>query len=51
MSTVKVNAITNFFAGIHDDGLCCLTCTAEYQEFQDYLKNGGQLQDADCNVR
>jgi hypothetical protein len=38
------------FARIDDDGLCRLTCTAEHQEFQDYLKNGGELQDADGNV-
>ena len=38
------------FARIDDDGLCRLTCTAEHPPFQDYLKNGGQLQDADGNV-
>ena len=38
------------YARIDDDGLCRLTCTEEYPEFQDYLKNGGQLQDADGNL-
>jgi hypothetical protein len=38
------------FARIDDDGLCRLTCTAEHQEFQDHLKNGAELQDADGNV-
>ena len=38
------------FARIDDDGLCRLTCTAEHQEFQQHLKNGGELQDADGNV-
>jgi hypothetical protein len=41
---------TQIFARIDDDGLCRLTCTAEHQEFQDHLKNGGELQDADGNV-
>jgi hypothetical protein len=38
------------FARIDDDGLCRLTCTAEHQEFQQHVKNGGELQDADGNV-
>ena len=38
------------YARIDDDGLCRLTCTAEHPPFQDYLKNGGQLQDADGNL-
>ncbi len=38
------------YARIDDDGLCRLTCTAEHQEFQQHLKNGGELQDADGNV-
>ena len=38
------------FARIDDDGLCRVTCVAENPEFQDYLKNGGELQDADGNV-
>ena len=40
----------NIFARIDDDGKCRLTCVAENPEFQDYLKNGGELQDADGNV-
>jgi hypothetical protein len=38
------------FARIDDDGLCRVTCIAEHPEFQEYLKNGGELQDADGNV-
>ena len=38
------------FARIDDDGKCRVTCVAENPEFQEYLKNGGQLQDADGNV-
>jgi len=38
------------FARIDDDGLCRVTCIAENSEFQDHLKNGGELQDADGNV-
>jgi hypothetical protein len=38
------------FARIDDDGLCRVTCVAENPEFQEYLKNGGELQDADGNV-
>jgi hypothetical protein len=38
------------FARIDDDGLCRLTCIAEHQEFQQHVKNGGELQDADGNV-
>ena len=45
-----VNGEQQIYARIDDDGLCRLTCTAEHQEFQDHLKNGGELQDADGNV-
>ena len=38
------------FARIDDDGLCRVTCIAENPEFQDHLKNGGELQDSDGNV-
>jgi hypothetical protein len=38
------------FARIDGDGLCRETCIAEHPPFQEYLKNGGQLQDADGNV-
>jgi hypothetical protein len=38
------------FGRIDDDGLCRVTCVAENPEFQEYLKNGGELQDADGNV-
>jgi hypothetical protein len=38
------------YARIDDDGLCRITCVAENPEFQEYLKNGGELQDQDGNV-
>lgn len=38
------------FGRIDDDGLCRVTCVAENPEFQEYLKNGGELQDQDGNV-
>lgn len=38
------------FARIDDDGLCRVTCIAENPEFQEYLKNGGELQDQEGNV-
>ena len=38
------------FARVDDDGKCRVTCVAENPEFQTYLKNGGELQDADGNV-
>jgi hypothetical protein len=38
------------FARIDDDGLCRLTCIAENPEFQQHVKNGGELQDADGNT-
>lgn len=38
------------FARIDDDGLCRVTCVAANPEFQEYLKNGGQLEDADGNL-
>jgi hypothetical protein len=38
------------YARIDDDGKCRLTCTADHPPFQDHLKNGAELQDADGNV-
>jgi hypothetical protein len=35
------------FARIDDDGLCRVTCTAQNPEFQEAIKNGAELQDAD----
>lgn len=35
------------YARIDDDGLCRLTCTAEYPEFQAYIAAGGSLLDAE----
>jgi hypothetical protein len=51
MMTYKL-LITNengvkIYARIDEDGLCRLTCIAENPEFQNYIKNGGELQDAD----
>ena len=46
----KIHSVTNgetVFARIDDDGKCRLTCIAEHPPFQEYLKNGGELQDAD----
>jgi hypothetical protein len=38
------------FGRIDDDGLCRVTCVAENPEFQDYLNNGGELEDVDGNA-
>jgi hypothetical protein len=38
------------FARIDDDGLCRVTCTAQNPEFQEAIKNGAELQDAEGNV-
>jgi hypothetical protein len=38
------------FARIDDDGLCRVTCTAQNPEFQEAIKNGTELQDAEGNV-
>jgi hypothetical protein len=38
------------FARIDDDGKCRVTCIAANSEFQNHIKNGGELQDADGNV-
>lgn len=35
------------YARIDDDGLCRLTCTAEYPEFKKAVMDGVELQDAD----
>jgi hypothetical protein len=35
------------YARIDDDGLCRLTCTADYPEFQKWLEEGGQPLPAD----
>jgi len=49
----KIHSVVDgqtIYARIDDDGLCRLTCTAEHQEFQQHVKNGAELQDADGNV-
>jgi hypothetical protein len=38
------------FARIDDDGLCRVTCTEDNPEFQEAIKNGAELQDAEGNV-
>jgi hypothetical protein len=38
------------YARIDEDGLCRLTCTAQNSEFQEHIKAGAELQDADGNV-
>ena len=35
------------YARIDDDGLCRITCTADYPEFQKFLEEGGQPLPAD----
>ena len=45
-----VEGESQIFARIDDDGLCRLTCTAEYPEFIAYIQSGAELQDADGNV-
>jgi hypothetical protein len=38
------------YARIDDDGLCRLTCTAQYPQLKADLVAGAELQDADGNV-
>jgi hypothetical protein len=38
------------YARIDDDGKCRVTCTAQNPEFQEAIKNGAELQDAEGNV-
>ena len=47
----KLNAEDKqIFARIDDDGLCRLTCSAEYPQLKADLVAGAELQDADGNV-
>ena len=47
----KLNAEDKqIFACIDDDGLCRLTCSAEYPQLKADLVAGAELQDADGNV-
>jgi hypothetical protein len=41
---------SQIFARIDDDGLCRLTCSAEYPQLKADLVAGAELQDADGNV-
>ena len=45
-----VNGEKQIFARIDDDGLCRLTCSAEYPQLKADLLAGAELQDADGNV-
>jgi hypothetical protein len=38
------------YARIDEDGLCRVTCTAQNPEFQEAIKNGTELQDAEGNT-
>ena len=46
----KEDGQQQIFARIDDDGLCRLTCTAEYPEFKKAVTAGAELQDASGNV-
>ena len=45
-----VNGEQQIFARIDDDGLCRLTCSAEYPQLKADLLAGAELQDASGNV-
>jgi hypothetical protein len=47
---IKQDEFGTVFGRIDDDGKCRVTCVAENPEFQDYLNNGGELEDVDGNV-
>ncbi len=46
----KFEGESQIYARIDDDGLCRVTCTAQNPEFQEAIKNGAELQDAEGNV-
>ena len=46
----KLQGDQQIFARIDDDGKCRITCIAADSAFQEYLKNGGELQAADGTV-
>ena len=46
----KEDGQQQIYARIDDDGLCRLTCSAEYPEFKKAVTAGAELQDADGNV-
>jgi hypothetical protein len=46
----KQEGEAQIYARIDDDGLCRLTCTAEYPQLKADLLAGAELQDADGNV-
>ena len=46
----KLQDDQQIFARIDDDGLCRLTCTAKHPQFQEHIKTGGELQDAEGQV-
>lgn len=47
----KIHSITEngktIYARIDDDGLCRLTCTEDYQEFKEWIKQGNTPEQAD----
>ena len=45
-----INGESQIFARIDDDGLCRLTCSAEYPQLKADLLAGAELQDADGNT-
>ena len=47
---LTTNEDGTIYARIDDDGLCRVTCTAQNPEFQEAIKNGAELQDAEGNV-
>ena len=46
----KEDGQQQIYARIDDDGLCRLTCSAEYPQLKAELVAGAELQDADGNV-
>jgi len=45
---LKVNEIKEqIYARIDDDGLCRLTCTEDYPEFKEWIKQGNTPEQAD----
>ena len=45
-----INGEQQIFARIDDDGLCRMTCSAEYPQLKADLVAGAELQDASGNV-
>ena len=43
----KLDNQQQIYARIDDDGLCRLTCTEDYPEFQEWIKQGNTPEPAD----